>query len=282
MGALAAIERFLERLFERQTARLFRTEIRPIQVQRRIERAMEAGRTRDGGRTAVAHRYAVRLAPTDLAALTADPATLAGQLADAALAFARSRSYTLADRPIIRLVPDERIQAGDIRVDGEGGPSPADEATAEADRNPGLRPPPAPQQTAVFVVPTIEGPRATLVEVRSDGVRRPVTVDGRQLTIGRGPDNGLVLRDGRVSRNHARIDNRRGALVLVDLRSTNGSWVNGRRVEEIALGEGDRIRLGDTTLLVESLEAERTIDAPPAPPAPQAASSPAPADPGRS
>ena len=52
MGPLAAVERFLERLFERQSARLFRTAIQPIQVQRRLERSMEADRVRDGGRTA--------------------------------------------------------------------------------------------------------------------------------------------------------------------------------------------------------------------------------------
>ena len=69
MGALAAIEHFLERLFERQSARLFKTAIRPIQVQRRLERAMEERRNRDGGRTIVPHRFRVRLQPDDLAAL---------------------------------------------------------------------------------------------------------------------------------------------------------------------------------------------------------------------
>ena len=79
-------------------------------------------------------------------------------------------------------------------------------------------------------------------------------VDGRPLTIGRGPDNGLVLQDTRASRHHARIYGRQGGLLLADLGSTNGSCVNDRRVQEIALGEGDRIRLGDTVLIVESVE----------------------------
>ena len=79
-------------------------------------------------------------------------------------------------------------------------------------------------------------------------------VDGRPLTIGRAPDNGLVVHDSRASRHHARLYGRQGALLLADLGSTNGSWVNDRRVEEIALGEGDRIRIGDTVLVVESVE----------------------------
>lgn len=260
MRPLAALERFLERLFERQTARLFRTEIRPIQVQRRIERTMETARHREGQRTLVPHRYAVRLAPDDLAALATDPGALAGQLADAALAFARSRGFSLLDRPAVRLVSDERVEPGDIQVDAELVAS--DEAPTDGEPVPGEAPAdaaggparPVPEHTAVFVVPGAEGPRATLVEMRSDGRRRQVAVEGRQLTIGRATDNGLVLSDGRASRHHARIDNRRGSLVLVDLGSTNGTLVNGRPVGEIALGEGDRIRIGDTILLVETLE----------------------------
>ena len=106
----------------------------------------------------------------------------------------------------------------------------------------------------MFVVPGIDGPRATIREIRPDRSSRSVAFDGRPLTIGRAPDNGVVIRDGRASRHHARIDGRRGSLVLTDLGSTNGSFVNDRRVESIALGEGDRIRIGTTTLLIESID----------------------------
>ena len=113
---------------------------------------------------------------------------------------------------------------------------------------------PASDQTAVFVLPGFDGPNATIREIRPDHSSRSIAFDGRPLTIGRAPDNGIVLRDGRASRHHARIDARRGSLVLSDLASTNGSYVNDRRVESIALGEGDRIRVGTTTLLVEAID----------------------------
>src|SRR4051812_12380952 len=106
MGPLAAIERFLERLFEGQSARLFRTAIRPIQVQRRLERTMEQRRSRDGARTLVPHRFRVRLQPDDMVALRAVAPDLAASLADSALAFARAHGYTLLDRPIVRLQAD--------------------------------------------------------------------------------------------------------------------------------------------------------------------------------
>jgi pSer/pThr/pTyr-binding forkhead associated (FHA) protein len=71
------------------------------------------------------------------------------------------------------------------------------------------------------------------------------------MSIGRASDNDLVLADGRVSRHHARIAGRRGTLVYSDLGSTNGSRVNGVQVGELVLGAGDRIELGDTTIVVE-------------------------------
>jgi Protein of unknown function (DUF3662)/FHA domain len=278
MGALAAVERFLERLFEGQSARLFHTRLRPLQVQRRIERAMESGRVREGQRTVVPHRLVVRIAPDDLLALRTETPGLAASLADGALAFARSHAYTVLDRPTITLRPDSRIPAGDVRVDvamgppaiAAAGPPGAEDVDASEPQEPGMadeaaavagsfRPRaldarPRSEPTAVFAVPTAEGPRATIREIRADRSTRTVEIDGRPLTIGRAPDNGLVVPDGRASRHHARIDLRRGSLVLTDLGSTNGSWVNDRRVESVALGEGDRIRIGTTTLVVESVD----------------------------
>jgi pSer/pThr/pTyr-binding forkhead associated (FHA) protein len=102
-------------------------------------------------------------------------------------------------------------------------------------------------------VPISDGPRATIREIRPDGSSRTIIFDGRPLTIGRAPDNGLVVRDGRASRHHARIDGRRGTLILSDLGSSNGLFVNERRVESVALGVGDRIRIGTTALIVEAL-----------------------------
>ncbi len=264
MGPLAALERFFERLFERQTARLFRTKLQPIQLQRRVERAMESERVRDGDRTLVPNRYAIHLAPPDLTALRENHPSLAADLADAALGFARGHGYHLADRPTVSLIADATVEAGDVRVaaglDSEAAPRPSkgpgdgDEARAGATRDDDADARPRVDHTAVFVVPAVESPRATLREIRPDGSTQSFVVDGRPLTIGRGPDNGLVLQDSRASRHHARIYGRQGALLLADLGSTNGSWVNDRRIQEIALGEGDQIRIGDTVLVVESVE----------------------------
>jgi hypothetical protein len=255
MRPLAALERFFERLFERQTARLFRTQLQPIQLQRRVERAMESDRTRDGRRTLVPNRFAIHLAPDDLAALRAAHPTLAPDLADAALGYARSHSYTLAERPIVGLIEDPDVDTGDVVIEASVDAEPHDRrqaADAEPSPTPAPGPPPT-EHTAVFTMPTAAATAATLREIRPDGSSRALEVDGRPLTIGRAPDNGLVVTDSRASRHHARLYGRSGVLVLADLGSTNGSWVNDRRIDEMALGEGDRIRIGDTILVVERL-----------------------------
>ena len=67
-------------------------------------------------------------------------------------------------------------------------------------------------------------------------------------------EGGVRLGDPAFLLGAQRLCRERGALLIADLGSTNGSWVNDRRVQEMALGEGDRIRIGDTILIVESME----------------------------
>jgi hypothetical protein len=108
-------------------------------------------------------------------------------------------------------------------------------------------------QTLVFRRPLPAPTRAVLRVIARDGTERTVEVDGTPLTLGRASDNALVITDPRISRHHARLQARRGTLVFTDLGSTNGSRVNGVRVDECALGSGDRVLVGDTVLLVEQL-----------------------------
>src|SRR5262249_33920027 len=115
MRPMARVERFFERLVERPTARVFGTHVQPVQVLRRIEREMEAGRRHRGRRDVAPDRFAVRLSPDDLAGLgPLDP--VAEELASGALSFARGHALTLAGRPSVGITADPRLQAGDVEV----------------------------------------------------------------------------------------------------------------------------------------------------------------------
>jgi FhaA, N-terminal domain/FHA domain len=325
MPALADLEAILERVFERTTARLFRARPQVVQVEHRIERAMERARTQQGAWTVVPNRYRVRLHPADLAMLADDaggPEALAARLADATLAFARTHGYHLTGRPSVAVVADPAVERAEVEVDAvgdrgrpipdagspdepghnvpdtplvaplpleaidAGSDVPADTGAVHAGATPvGAVSAPSPSsgtvepgppttaegqpatgsqatgssirreatETLVFRKPAPPEARAVLRVTAADGKERLVEVGGAPISIGRSTDNAIVLPDGRVSRHHGRLQTRRGTLVYTDLGSTNGSRVNGVRVDECALGMGDRIVVGDTVLLVEQL-----------------------------
>jgi len=242
---MSRVERFFERLVERPSARLFRTRLQPVQILRRIERAMESERGAEGRPGLVPDQLVVHIHPDDLAALT-PPEQVAAELANGALTFARSHGYALRDRPRVTLQPDPTLRLGEVEVDAALSPS--------RDAPAGEQPPDA--GTRVFEVPVVRAPDV-VIEVREPNqAARKVPASGAPIRIGRAPECELVLRDSRVSRRHARLAPRDGVLVLTDLGSTNGTRVNGHRVSEVVLGAGDRILVGETTLTIERAIAE--------------------------
>ena len=243
--AMSRVERFFERLVERPSARLFKTRLQPLQVLRRIERAMDADRGAAGRRSLVPDQFTVRLHPDDLAGL--DPADeVAAELASGALTYARAHGYALRERPRVTLLPDTALRLGEAEVDAEVSPASAPQPGADQ----------ADGGTRVYEIPVARAPNVE-VEVREPGRSpRRIPVTGAPIHIGRGAECELVLRDSKVSRRHARLVGRDGALVLTDLGSTNGTMVNGRRVSEMALGAGDRIELGETSLVIQAASTE--------------------------
>jgi hypothetical protein len=239
---MSRVERFFERLVERPSARLFGTRLQPIQILRRIERAMEAERGAEGRRGLVPDQFTVRLHPEDLAALL--PAEeVASELASGALSFARSHGYALRERPRVTLRPDPGMRPGEVEIE-----TAVSAAAHEAD----IAAPSVDSGTRVFEVPVVRAPSIVL-EIREPGVAaRRVPMSGTPMGIGRAPECELVLKDSRVSRRHARLAARDGVLVLTDLGSTNGTRVNGHRVSEVVLGAGDRVQIGETSLVVET------------------------------
>src|SRR6516162_5649536 len=86
--------------------------------------------------------------------------------------------------------------------------------------------------------------RPALVVANPSGNRTRVVLEPVPFTIGRHPENNLVLRDTRISRNHARISNHNGQFLLEDLKSRHGVFVNGERIDRRALRNSDRIDFG--------------------------------------
>ncbi len=99
-----------------------------------------------------------------------------------------------------------------------------------------------------------------------EGQERRVPLAVRDVRIGRGLENELVLPDFSVSRNHALVTRDGERWLIRDLASTNGLKLNGRTVEEAPLGAGDRVAVGIFELTVEGLAAAQPPALPPAQP----------------
>jgi hypothetical protein len=247
MRPVAALERFLERLFERPGARIFDIGVAPATLARRIERAIDLERRPGPEGTVAPTRFEVAV-DARAADELAQVANLEAELAAAALAYARRRGYLIPERPSVTIVASSHLARGATRVRATfAGPLPRDESADSVG-----------ERTLVHPLPAVVAPSALLRVLGPDGVERRVAVEGRPLGIGRGSDNDLMVADPLLSRHHARIVPRNGRLVLSDLASRNGTRVNGRAVLEVVLGAGDRVELGGTIVDVLPPEAPWT------------------------
>lgn len=239
MRPLAALERFLERLFERPTARLLGASLEPVTLVRRLERAIDEERRAGVDGMLAPTRFSVQVSPADAASL-ARLATLEDDLAAAALDHARRRGYRIPERPTVAVVGSPDVEPGDVRI-----------ATGFTDGHPmAVERGRQAEQTLVHPLPPAVPPGAVLRVAPPGAPARDVALDGRPLTIGRAADADVVIADPLVSRRHARLVSRGGRLLLSDLGSTNGTRVNGEAIREAVVGPGDHVEIGATWLEV--------------------------------
>lgn len=83
-----------------------------------------------------------------------------------------------------------------------------------------------------------------------NSILREVAVGAKEVSIGRSPDNGLVIDNPAVSNYHARVFNEEGRLMLEDFGSLNGTFVNGQRVKMVTLKPGDSVAVGKHTIVI--------------------------------
>jgi len=199
----------------------------------------------------VPNSYLVSLSPSDYAQFEQYKRSLERDLAEAVLGAARDRSFTLLSYPTVELEQDADISPGDLRVacalvDASGEEVPANE--------PGRLGAVETGHTMVLDRDALRAakPRAPqgAIVAREGNVRREVPLTADPITVGRDPKNDIVLDDRRVSRRHAEVRLRLGRYTLYDLQSTNGTFVNGRRIAEMVLSDDDRITIGGAELLV--------------------------------
>ena len=96
----------------------------------------------------------------------------------------------------------------------------------------------------------------TVVITEKGGEQRRLDFDKPEVTIGRVQGNDIILPKGNVSKRHSRIVLKDGKFIVVDLKSTNGTYVNGRKITSpLVIKNSDKIYIGDFILNVDDTSA---------------------------
>jgi len=242
------LERLASQVLEGWTARLFGARLQPVQIAKRLIRAMESHQTISLAKTFVPNSYVVSLSPADHAQFEPYKRSLERDLAETLLGAARERGFTLLSFPTVEIERADDVTRGNVRVSCALVDASGDEVEEGSELGPV-----AAGHTMVLDRDALirDRPRAPRAFIDLPSERRRVPLGPEPLTIGRDPENDLVLDDRRVSRRHAEIRLRLGRYTLYDLQSTNGTYVNGRRVAEVVLSDGDRIAIGGSELVIQ-------------------------------
>jgi Protein of unknown function (DUF3662)/FHA domain len=257
MSVLRTIESKLESLFEGIFGRAFRTNVQPVELARKLVKEMDDHRNVSVSRVYVPNEYTIYLSPGDSEQFSSFEDSLRDELQEYLAEHARRERYDLLTPPRVKFESDADLDIGvfgiatrlvrGAKAAPEGAPADQPEPGAtmvykavppppeEADGAAAVEeepPPPPPKPTAAL---TIAGRRHEL--------------DGDRNVIGRSKDCDIQVSDPNVSRRHAEVRRAGDAYVLVDLDSTNGIEVGGKRVKRLDLEDGSRFTIGSTEVV---------------------------------
>jgi len=250
MSVLRSLESKIAGLVEGTFSRAFRSEVRPVEIARKLAREMEEHKSFSVSRTYVPNEYRVYLSPRDRERFADYEDALASELAGYLLEHARQERLALVSRPVIEFETDGRLGLGEFGIQTRV-VRPAEEPDREA----------AGEESGRTMIYSSAGDVAEPLEGRARNRHETVLllVGGKRLvvgpagaTLGRSRQCDVVLDDPNVSRTHAEIRPRGGSWVLSDRGSTNGASINGRRIEgPEVLKPGDEIELGTSVITFE-------------------------------
>jgi hypothetical protein len=249
MNPLRRIENAIAGLVEGGFGRVFRSEVRPMELAHKLAREMDEHATVSVSRTYAPNEYSVWLSPRDRARYAGVEHEVIGELCAYLLEHARREDMALASGPRVTFHTDEDLGLGEFGI----------QARMTKDDEP------SEQGGHTMIYSNSERVREEMASGRpgagssARAGKAMLVVGGRRVVVpaggavlGRSRECDVVLDDSGVSRRHAQLLRRGEGWVLEDLQSTNGVRVNGRELEGVrALRAGDRIELGSTEMRFE-------------------------------
>jgi hypothetical protein len=276
MNPLRTLETTLASLVEGAFGRVFRSEVRPMELARKLAREMDEHRTTSVSRVYAPNEYAVWLSLEDRARYDGVEEDLIDELCAYLLEHARSEQLTLASHPVIVFHTDEDLSLGEFGIQArlvrlqerepeaheepdKWGPPPRP-SPASARATQGADEPDEHGQTMIYSTSRrLQEPLAERAGGKRPSPRALLLVAGKRLlvapggaVIGRSRDCDIVLDDAGVSRRHVHLRPVSDGWTIEDLGSTNGVRVNDEDAHgALPLQPGDRIELGSTKIVFE-------------------------------
>lgn len=219
MSFFAKIEQACAALIERAFARTFPSDLEPAQIARKLVSTMEAQTRDDDGRLHAPGSYLVYVSPVDFARLADHQPYLEREWAELLRELGARVGVAFAGGDVrVAMAARESVPAGAIEIElGEEG------------------------------APT----HFRLRMIKGMPVNGVYSIVGK-ARVGRSEENEVFLLDPSVSRAHAVVELDGGAATVRDLGSTNGTFVNGERIEAHPLRDGDELTFGNTRMRFET------------------------------
>lgn len=228
MGVFDKAEKRIESAVGKVFARAFKGYVHPVEIVAGIQRELDAeAKLLSRDKRLVPNAFTIGLSQNDHDRLAPYAKTLNAEITPSIRDHAADRHYVFNGPVTIEYVLDKSLPTGQFTVASE---AVADDGARKKEQRPGQ----------------------LVLEV--NGVRHPLVSPG--ILIGRGAEADLRLNDPGVSRRHALIsvtgDPAHPVITIEDLGSTNGIHVNGSRVTKTRVGEGARIEIGNTRMLIHT------------------------------
>jgi hypothetical protein len=267
VSVLRSIEHRIESLIEGAFGRAFKSHVQPVELARKLAKEMDENKSVSVSRVYVPNEYLLYLSPSDREQFSSYEESLVTELSDYLSEHARREGYALLTTPKVVLHEDEDLEVGEFGIatrmvqprreapspqapPAPSAPAPSADAPASSEAGETKIYRPAPDTAAVSAEEADRlGLAHTPPAIVLKGVEHPL--DKPLLVIGRSRDCDITVEDANVSRRHAEIRIENGSYWLVDLGSTNGVELNGKRVERERLEHGDSIVVGKTQLTFE-------------------------------
>jgi hypothetical protein len=243
---LRAIEQRLERIFEGVFGRAFRTNVQPVELARKLAKEMDENRSTSVTRVYVPNEYTIYLSSADRKQFEGYENQLVSELEEYLAEHATRENYALLTPPSVIFETDEDLGVGEFGI-----------ATRMAQHE---RSGDEPEEVAAGAT-MIYKPRTQPTEsvsIEELGVERTVGVltwagrrrilDKNRAVLGRSREVDVQIEDPNVSRRHAEVVQQGSAWWVIDLGSTNGVEVDGKRVQRARLDDGTSFVIGETTV----------------------------------